>query len=126
MTQMLGALGHAHERGVIHRDLKLANMFLLEDGSLKVVDFGLARIDDSDLTALTKTGTVMGTPAYMSPEQVNALPVDHRTDLRHLDLARYEHAARAMDEIGSMVGGWRKAHDAAAGAISCLSSFRGR
>lgn len=90
MTQMLGALAHAHERGVVHRDLKPANMFLLGDGALKVVDFGLARIEDSDLTALTNAGTVLGTPAYMSPEQVDALPMDHRTDLFSAGIILYE------------------------------------
>jgi len=90
MTQMLGALGHAHERGVVHRDLKPANMFLLEDGSLKVVDFGIARLDDSDATLLTRSGDVLGTPAYMSPEQVDALPVDHRSDLFSAGIILYE------------------------------------
>lgn len=90
MTQLLGALSHAHERGVIHRDLKPANMFLLEDGSLKIVDFGLARLEDSALGTLTKTPTVMGTPAYMSPEQVDALPTDHRSDLFSAGVILYE------------------------------------
>jgi formylglycine-generating enzyme required for sulfatase activity/tRNA A-37 threonylcarbamoyl transferase component Bud32 len=90
MTQMLGALAHAHEHGVVHRDLKPANMFLLDDGSLKVVDFGIARVDDSDFTVLTSDGATLGTPAYMSPEQVNSLPADNRSDLFSAGVILYE------------------------------------
>lgn len=90
MTQLLGALAHAHEQGVVHRDLKPANMFLLDDGSLKVVDFGIARVDDSEYTVLTSDGAVLGTPAYMSPEQVDSLPVDHRSDLFSAGIILYE------------------------------------
>ncbi len=79
MTQLLGALQHAHEQGVVHRDIKPPNVLVLDDGSLKVVDFGIARIEDSE--AFTKTGAVMGTPAYMSPEQILGLPVTAKTDL---------------------------------------------
>ena len=87
MTQMLGALGHAHEHGVVHRDLKPANMFLLEDGSLKVVDFGIARVEASDLT---DTGAMLGTPAYMSPEQCLGTQVDHRSDLFSAGVILYQ------------------------------------
>lgn len=80
MTQLLGALEHAHERGVVHAGLKPANMFLLEDGSLKVVDFGLVKIQDSAPSA----------PAYMSPEQVDALPADRRSDLFSAGTILYE------------------------------------
>ncbi|MBI3376256.1 MAG: protein kinase [Betaproteobacteria bacterium] len=78
MTQLLGALAVAHESGVVHRDLKPANLFMLQDGSLKVVDFGIAHVEASDLTG---TGALLGTPAYMSPEQVLGLPVDLRSDI---------------------------------------------
>ena len=87
MTQLLGALAHAHENGVVHRDLKPANMFVLKDGSLKVVDFGIAHIEASDLTG---TGAMLGTPAYMSPEQIMTLPVDHRSDLFSAGVILYQ------------------------------------
>ncbi len=87
MTQLLGALTHAHENGVVHRDLKPANMFVLKDGSLKVVDFGIAHIEASDLTG---TGAMLGTPAYMSPEQIMTLPVDHRSDLFSAGVILYQ------------------------------------
>ena len=78
MEQLLGALGYAHEAGIVHRDVKPSNVFVLRDGSIKMVDFGLARIEASNLT---ETGTLLGTPAYMSPEQFLGLPVDARSDV---------------------------------------------
>ena len=64
MGQILTALDYSHKQGVIHRDVKPANIFLLDDGSVKVADFGIAHIEASNLT---QVGTVMGTPSYMSP-----------------------------------------------------------
>ena len=87
MTALLGALAHAHERGVVHRDLKPSNIFVLEDGSLKVVDFGIARVEASELT---DTGTMLGTPAYMSPEQFLTLPVDARSDIYSSGVILYQ------------------------------------
>jgi serine/threonine-protein kinase len=78
MTAILGALDYSHRQGVVHRDIKPANIFLLADGGVKVADFGIAHIDSSNLT---QVGTVVGTPNYMSPEQIMGLPVDGRTDL---------------------------------------------
>ncbi|MGH8691633.1 MAG: serine/threonine-protein kinase [Burkholderiales bacterium] len=78
MEQLLAALAYAHQAGVVHRDLKPSNVFVLRDGTIKVVDFGLARVESSQLT---ETGAVLGTPAYMSPEQFLGLPVDARSDL---------------------------------------------
>ena len=75
---VLGALQHAHERGVVHRDIKPGNVFLLPDGGVKVADFGVARIEASDLT---QTGAVIGTPSYMAPEQLLGHAVDGRADL---------------------------------------------
>src|SRR5450432_1902349 len=78
MSQILEALDYSHRQGVVHRDIKPANIFMLADGSVKVADFGIAHIEASNLT---QVGAVMGTPAYMSPEQIMGLPVDGRSDL---------------------------------------------
>ena len=87
MTQILNALDYSHRQGVIHRDIKPANIFLLPDGSVKVADFGIAHIDSS---SLTQVGTVMGTPSYMSPEQIMGLPVDGRSDLFSAGVILYQ------------------------------------
>ncbi len=87
MTQILGALDYSHRQGVIHRDIKPANIFLLADGSVKVADFGIAHIEASNLT---QVGTVLGTPSYMSPEQILGLPVDGRSDLFSAGVILYQ------------------------------------
>jgi eukaryotic-like serine/threonine-protein kinase len=81
------ALAHAHERGVVHRDVKPANLILTSGGALKVADFGIARIDTSNLT---NAGMVMGTPSYMSPEQCQGKEVDKRSDLFSAGVVLYE------------------------------------
>jgi serine/threonine protein kinase/CHASE2 domain-containing sensor protein len=81
------ALDYAHAQGIVHRDIKPANVMLLKDGSIRVADFGIARITSSSKTA---TGTVMGTPSYMSPEQVAGKKVDGRSDLFSLAVALFE------------------------------------
>src|SRR5215831_8486781 len=78
MSQILDALDASHSQGVVHRDIKPANIFLLPDGRVKVADFGIAHIETS---SMTQVGTMLGTPAYMSPEQIMGLPIDGRTDL---------------------------------------------
>jgi serine/threonine protein kinase len=83
------ALGHAHERGVIHRDIKPENILLDREGKPHLIDFGLARFYE-DVT-LTNTGALVGTPMYMSPEQVTGrIELDHRTDIYSLGLVLYE------------------------------------
>jgi serine/threonine protein kinase len=86
-SQLLQALDFAHARGVVHRDIKPANLMLTSGGTLKVADFGIARIDT---TTLTMTGMVMGTPSYMSPEQCQGRDSDHRSDLFSAAVVLYE------------------------------------
>ncbi len=86
--EVLRALEYAHEQNVIHRDIKPSNIIIRGDGSVKVMDFGLAKFIGS--TKLTQTGLTMGTVRYMSPEQVRGKQVDHRTDLYSLGITLYE------------------------------------
>ncbi|WLQ17107.1 serine/threonine-protein kinase [Hahella aquimaris] len=78
MTDVLSGLGHIHEHGIIHRDLKPANIFITKNGVAKIADFGVAKLESSELT---RVGTIIGSPRYMSPEQCQGLPVDARSDL---------------------------------------------
>jgi len=86
--QVAEALAFAHDRGVVHRDIKPPNIMLLSGGRVKIMDFGIARMRSSDLK--TQTGLMMGTPRYMSPEQVAGRPVDHRSDIFSLGTVLYE------------------------------------
>jgi serine/threonine protein kinase len=81
------ALDYAHAHGVVHRDIKPANIMRLNDGTLRVTDFGIARIASTSKTA---TGTVLGTPSYMSPEQLSGKKIDGRSDLFSLGVMLYE------------------------------------
>ncbi len=81
------ALDFAHKRGVFHRDVKPANVRLLRDGTVKIVDFGIARLEDS---SMTRTGLVLGTPSYMAPEVLRGGRVDHRADMWATGIVLYE------------------------------------
>jgi eukaryotic-like serine/threonine-protein kinase len=86
-AQVADGLAHAHAAGVIHRDIKPANLMFADDGSLKILDFGIAKIAGEKLT---RTGLVLGTLAYMSPEQAAGGTLDHRTDLWALGVVCHE------------------------------------
>ena len=86
--QTAQGLKAAHQNEVVHRDIKPANLMLTEEGQVKIMDFGLAQL--ADRSQLTKTTTMLGTPAYMSPEQAQRLPTDRRTDIRSLAVVIYE------------------------------------
>src|SRR5262249_37372093 len=88
--QAAGALGHAHERGVLHRDIKPSNLLIGAGDHLWITDFGLARVEGQD--ELTQTGAVLGTARYMSPEQARGKQnyVDGRTDIYGLGVTLYE------------------------------------
>jgi serine/threonine protein kinase len=85
--QICAGLAFAHDKGIVHRDLKPANVHVSPGGGVKILDFGLARLSTSDLT---RTGTIMGTPNYMSPEQVRGARADARSDLFAVGAVLYE------------------------------------
>ncbi len=86
--QIAQGLSKAHEQGIVHRDIKPGNIIITKDGVVKIVDFGLAKL--AGQTLLTRTGTIMGTVAYMSPEQAHGKDVDYQTDIWALGIVLYE------------------------------------
>ena len=92
--QVADGLGFAHETGVVHRDIKPGNIMLLERGAVKIMDFGIARMRHADHK--TSTGMVLGTPRYMSPEQIAGHAVDQRSDIFSLGTVFYEMLTRTM------------------------------
>jgi eukaryotic-like serine/threonine-protein kinase len=88
--QASAGLGYAHAAGVVHRDVKPANLLLREDGVLKVTDFGIARATGDEVTKLTQAGTILGTAAYLAPEQARGEPAEAPADVFALGVVLYE------------------------------------
>lgn len=89
-TQILEGFKYAHGMGVVHRDIKPSNILIAKDGSMKILDFGIAKLVNEAGNKLTKTGTQMGTVFYMSPEQVQGKDVDHRSDIYALGVTFFQ------------------------------------
>ncbi|MFA6014713.1 MAG: protein kinase [Gallionellaceae bacterium] len=100
VLQLLDALDYSHSRNVIHRDIKPANILIAKDRQLKIADFGIAKIDSSNLT---QVGVVLGTPTYMSPEQFMGHEVDHRTDLYATGVILYQFLTGERPFSGSVI-----------------------
>jgi len=100
-AQVAEGLAYAHERGVVHRDIKPANIMVPESGPVKITDFGIARMRSSNVQ--TQTGMMMGSPKYMSPEQVIGKRADHRSDIFSLGVILYEMLTGAAPFSGESV-----------------------
>src|SRR5467141_4018949 len=87
-AQVAEGLGYAHQHGVVHRDIKPANIMVVANGPVKITDFGIARMRGTG--DLTQTGMLLGSPKYMSPEQVIGKRADHRSDIFSLGVILYE------------------------------------
>src|SRR5262245_40910507 len=131
--QIAGALSAAHAKGIVHRDLKPDNVFLVPDPEvpggerIKLLDFGIAKLaaESSNTPNVTRTGSVLGTPTYMAPEQCRGVAVDHRADLYALGCVIYELCCGRPPYVGEGTGDVLAAHihlpvPAMIGAVSPL------
>lgn len=96
--QMAEGLSHAHRHGIVHRDVKSENVMLTEEGTVKLTDFGLAKLRGN--VQITKAGSTLGTAAYMSPEQIRGEDIDHRSDIFSLGIVLYELATAHLPFLG--------------------------
>jgi eukaryotic-like serine/threonine-protein kinase len=117
VRQISGALAAAHKKGIVHRDLKPDNVFLVPDAEvpggerIKLLDFGIAKLaNDGPNSSKTRTGSVMGTPTYMSPEQCRGVNVDHRADIYSLGCMLFELCTGRPPFVGEGVGDVLAAH----------------
>ncbi len=98
-TQLTDALSYAHGHGIVHRDLKPANALIDSQGNIFLTDFGIARLLESASPRLTQTDAILGTPAYISPEQAQSRPVDQRSDIYSLGIILYEMATGSVPYV---------------------------
>lgn len=120
MSQICAGIGEAHKRGFVHRDLKPANIIVIppretvdEAERVKIIDFGIAKVFDADLTKITKSGQLIGTPKYMSPEQCRGeegVEIDERADVYSLGLIFYELLTGILPFSSKTVEGWMLCH----------------
>lgn len=99
VREIIKALEQAHDRGIIHRDIKPENIFVLNSGGIKLMDFGIAK--NTRGNSITMTGTFMGSPSYMSPEQIRGKSIDQRSDIYSLGILFYEVTAGKLPYSGS-------------------------
>jgi TonB family protein len=100
VAQIAGALDYAHSRDIVHRDVKPANLLVFDEGRVKITDFGIAKLAN---TSLTKVGQLLGTPAYMSPEQASGEALDGRSDIFSLGTCAFELLAGVQPFVGAAV-----------------------
>ncbi len=113
LKPVAAALHYAHQRGVIHRDVKPGNILVEPDGTVLLTDFGIARAADSSQVALTATGQVMGTADYLAPEQISGRPADPRSDIYSLGVVLYEMLTGVTPFAGETTASilYRQVHD---------------